>query len=208
MTVQERILAGKLYRGGDDPSITEAFRRCRRLLRLFNATTEEQPEERVRLLRELFGTVGDGIYIEPSFRCDYGCNIHVGKNFYANFDCVILDVASVTIGDDVMLGPHVDIYTATHPIDPDIRASGLELGLPVRIGDKVWIGGQTVVTPGVTIGEGAVIAAGSVVTKEIPAKVIAGGVPCRVIREITAEDTRYWEEERRDYERYMRGGQA
>lgn len=132
------------------------------------------------------------IYFEPPFYCEYGKHISVGENFYANIGCTILDVGKVTIGDNVMFGPHVCIYTAGHPIHPESRNSGYEYGIPVNIGNNVWIGGSTAVLPGVTIGDNAVIGAGSVVTKDIPANVIAVGNPCRVLREITDADRQYY----------------
>ena len=145
------------------------------------------------------GSAGEGSYIEPPFHCDYGSNIHVGKNFYANFDCIILDPARVTIGDDVMLAPRVGIYTATHPIDPAVRNEGLEYALPVTIGDNVWIGAHAVVNPGVSIGSNTVIGSGSVVTRDVPEGVVAAGNSCRVIRAITEEDARYWAQRKQEY---------
>lgn len=132
----------------------------------------------------------------PPFHCDYGKNIEVGENFFANYNCIILDVAKVTIGKNVMFAPNVSIYTAGHPIHPDSRNSGYEYGIPVTIGDNVWIGGSVVINPGVTIGNNVVIGSGSVVTKDIPDNVIAVGNPCRVIREITEEDRKYYYKDR------------
>ncbi len=122
------------------------------------------------------------MYIEPAFRCDYGSNIFVGENFYANFDCVILDVCRVTIGDDCLLGPRVSIFTATHPVDPVLRRSGLEYGKPVRIGDNVWIGGNAVINPGVRLGNNVVVASGAVVVKDVPDNVVVGGNPARILK--------------------------
>lgn len=139
------------------------------------------------------------LYIEPPFHCDYGCHISVGEWFYANYDCIMVDVCKVKIGDNVMFGPRVGIYTAGHPIDAEIRNTGLEFGAPVTIGDNVWVGGSVVINPGVTIGNNVVIGSGSVVTKDIPDNVVAVGNPCRVLREITEEDKRYWEEKRKEY---------
>ena len=135
---------------------------------------------RVNLLQKLF----DDFLIEQPFNCDYGYNIRIGENFYANVGCTILDVAPVTIGDNVMLAPNVNIYTAGHPLDAEIRNSGLEYAYPVNIGNNVWIGGNVTIVPGVTIGANTVIGAGSVVTKDIPANVVAVGNPCRVVRKI------------------------
>ncbi|CAH0120779.1 MULTISPECIES: sugar O-acetyltransferase [unclassified Paenibacillus] len=182
-TEKEKMLAGELYYGFD-PELTEERQRARRLTRLFNSTVETETEERTRILKELFGSTGDSIYIEPNFRCDYGYNIHVGDNFYANFDCVILDVNEVRIGKNAFLAPGIHIYTAGHPLDAETRNTGLEYGKPVTIGDNVWIGGGSIINPGVTIGDNVVIGSGSVVTKDIPSNVVAAGNPCRVIKKL------------------------
>ena len=163
-TEREKMLAGELYNAGD-AELCAARARARRLCRAFNTTPEED------------------IYVESDFKCDYGCNIHVGENFYANFDVVILDCCEVHIGKNCMLAPRVCIYTATHPLDPYERNEiGLEYGKPVTIGDNVWIGGSAVINPGVTIGDNAVIASGSVVTKSVPAHTVVGGNPAHVLR--------------------------
>ena len=175
------MLAGEPYLASD-PGLVEERRNARRLTRLYNATTEDEAWRRREILVELLGSTGEKCEIEPPFRCDYGSLIHLGDNFYANFGCVILDCNLVTIGRDVKFGPGVHIYAATHPADPAERASGRELGLPVTIGDGVWVGGGSIILPGVTIGDGTTIAAGSVVAKSIPARVVAAGVPCRVLR--------------------------
>ncbi|WP_066891658.1 sugar O-acetyltransferase [Clostridium nigeriense] len=198
MTEKERMLSEKLYIANDSELKADA-KKSRMLTRLFNNTTEEQQKYRVELLKELFEKTGESIYIEPPFRCDYGSNISVGNNFYANFDCVILDVCKVEIGENVMFAPKVCIYTAGHPIDAEIRNSGLEFGKSVKIGNNVWIGGSAVINPGVTIGDNVVIGSGSVVTKDIPDNVIAVGNPCRVLREITEEDKIYWEKQKEEY---------
>ncbi|MDE7432649.1 MAG: sugar O-acetyltransferase [Lachnospiraceae bacterium] len=200
MTEKELMLAGKLYTAFDE-ELKADCRRSRQLTRLFNNTTEEQGEYRTQLLKELFKKTGENLYIEPPFRCDYGSNITVGENFYANFDCIILDVNEVIIGDNVLFAPRVCVYTAGHPIDADIRNSGVEFGTKVVIGNNVWIGGSTVINPGVTIGDNVVIGSGSVVTKDIPEGVVAAGNPCRVIRKIMDADRQFWEkqvEERND----------
>lgn len=198
MTEKEKMLAGKLYIAQDEELATDN-RKGRRLTRLFNRTTEEELEYRDTLLKELFESTGEKLYIEPPFHCDYGCHISVGEWFYANYDCIMVDVCKVKIGDNVMFGPRVGIYTAGHPIDAEIRNTGLEFGAPVTIGDNVWVGGSVVINPGVTIGNNVVIGSGSVVTKDIPDNVVAVGNPCRVLREITEEDKRYWEEKRKEY---------
>ena len=180
MTEKEKMLAGELY-DCRDPQLREEAKRAQRLCRLFNATTEEQKEKRQELLKELFGGTGEHIHIEPPFHRDYGCNTYVGENFYANFDCIILDVAEVHIGNNCLLAPRVCIFTATHPLDAELRNTGLEYGKPVTIGNNVWIGGNTVINPGVTIGDNVVIGSGSVVTKDIPSNCVAVGNPCRVL---------------------------
>ena len=200
MTEKERMLSEKLYIPMDEALAADCAR-SRRLVRLINGTTEEQAEYRVQLFKELFGRTGENLWVEPPFHCDYGCHISVGENFYANFDCIILDVCDVTIGDNVFLAPRGCIYTAGHPIDAGVRRRQLEYGKKVVIGNDVWVGGNTVINPGVTIGDNVVIGSGSVVTKDIPSGVIAAGNPCRVLRPITEEDTRYWEELEREYRR-------
>jgi maltose O-acetyltransferase len=172
-----------LYRASD-PELVALRRRARRLTRLFNQTTEEETERRLQLLTELFGRVGAGIEVEPPFACDYGDNIHAGDGLYLNFGCVILDCARVDIGRNVQLGPGVHVYTAHHPTDPAERATGLELASPVRIGDNVWIGGGSIICPGVSIGDGSTVGAGSVVVRDVPAGVVAAGNPCRVLRRL------------------------
>ena len=200
MTEKERMLSEKLYIPMDEALAADCAR-SRRLVRLINGTTEEQAEYRGAAFKELFGRTGENLWVEPPFHCDYGCHISVGENFYANFDCIILDVCDVTIGDNVFLAPRVCIYTAGHPIDAGVRRRQLEYGKKVVIGNDVWVGGNTVINPGVTIGDNVVIGSGSVVTKDIPSGVIAAGNPCRVLRPVTEEDTRYWEELEREYRR-------
>lgn len=181
-TEREKMLAGDLYNAGD-PELVAMRTRARRLTRAFNATTEEEGERRTELLHELFGALDSG-FIEPPFFCDYGTHIRAGKNFFMNFDCCILDCAEVVIGDNVMCGPKVQIYTAYHPLQASERTKGPELAAPIRIGNNVWLGGGAIICPGVTIGENTTIGAGSVVTKDIPANVFAAGNPCRVIRQL------------------------
>ncbi|MBO0486494.1 sugar O-acetyltransferase [Vagococcus fluvialis] len=203
-TEKEKMLAEDLYRASS-PELREDARKSRQLTRLFNETTEEQQEYRKTLLKEMFKATGENIYIEPPFRCDYGTNTTIGNNFYANFDCVFLDVAPIVIGENVMFGPKVNLLTPGHPIDAVIRNSGLEFGKKITIGDNVWIGGNAVVNPGVTIGNNTIIGSGSVVTKDIPDNVIAAGNPCKIIREITNEDKVYWEEEQQKYWAEVKG---
>lgn len=182
MTEKEKMLAGELYNGMDPDLVAERMK-ARMLLRSFNNSRPDELEWRENLLRDLLRAEGR-IWIEPPFYCDYGFNISVGDNFYANFDCVILDVCAVTIGCDVLLAPKVQIYTATHPVDPELRRAGQEFGKPVSIGSSVWIGGGAIICPGVTIGSGSVIGAGSVVTRDVPEGVVAAGNPSRIIRPV------------------------
>lgn len=199
-TQRERMINGELYyTGASDKELQELFMRSRRLTREYNQTTELEQEKRLSLLKELLGKTGEKLYIEPNFKCDYGAHITVGERFYANFDCIMLDVCPITIGDKTMFGPRVSLLTASHPIDADVRTSGLEYGAPITIGNKVWLGGGVIVNPGVMIGDNCVIGSGSVVTKDIPANSVAVGNPCRVIRSITQEDKDYWEEQARRY---------
>ena len=180
---KEKMLAGELYLAFGEELFNER-QHAKKLCRNFNATTEEQMPERLALLHELLGSCGKNAFIEPSFRCDYGYNIHVGDNFYANYDLIILDVCEVRIGHNCMIAPRVSIFTAAHPLDAETRISGLEFGKPITIGDNVWIGGHVVINPGVTIGSNVVIAAGAVVTKDVPDNVVVAGVPAKVIRQL------------------------
>lgn len=182
-TEKEKMLSGELYNAFDETLVKER-EKARKLTRIFNGTVETDYEERTKILKELLGSMGEKIYIESNFRCDYGYNIHVGENFYANFDCVILDVCKVQIGDNCLMAPGVHIYTATHPINPYERIAGPEYGKPIEIGNNVWIGGRVIINPGIKIGNNAVIASGSVVTKDIPDNVVVGGNPARVIKEV------------------------
>jgi maltose O-acetyltransferase len=183
---KEKMIAGELYLPSD-PQLTADRMRCRELLRAFNAGDPADGERRTKLLQALLGRAWLDTDIEPPFHCDYGYNIRVGSRFYANFLCVILDPAAVEIGDDVFFGPGVHVYTATHPVDAVERIRGPELARPVRIGSRVWIGGGSIILPGVSIGDGTTIGAGSVVTRDVPAGVVAAGNPCRVLRALSAE---------------------
>ena len=162
-----------------------------------NAIPPIEVSRRNDLYKELLGSFGSKFLIETPFHCDYGYNIHIGENFYSNYNLVILDCAEVTIGDNVMIAPNVGIYTAGHPIDAENRNSGLEYAIPVTIGNNVWIGGHVVINPGISIGDNAVIGSGSVLTKDIPANVIAAGNPCNVIREITEDDKHFYFKKRK-----------
>jgi maltose O-acetyltransferase len=176
---REKMIAGELYRASD-PELVAANLRAQELLARYNATAPADAAARDALLRELFGGVGDGSTVKPRFSCDYGFNIRAGRNLFVNYDCVFLDVAPIDIGDDVQIAPAVQILTATHPLDPAVRRSGLEGGRPIRIGHNVWIGGGAIVLPGVTVGDDAVIGAGSVVTRDVPAGAVVVGNPARV----------------------------
>ena len=184
-TEKQKMLAGELYDSSDEELARERLH-ARRLTRMFNSTFENEHTNRHALLKQLFGSLPGEVVVEPPFYCDYGYNIHVGERFYANFDCVILDVCEVRIGRGCLLGPGVHIYTATHPLGPEKRAEGKEYGKPVRIGNNVWIGGRAVILPGVSIGDNAVIAAGAVITANVPDNVLAAGNPA-VIRKRLAD---------------------
>ena len=183
LTEKQRMLRGELYLA-NDPELVAARLRTRVLLHRYNASSPEAVAERRVLLLELFGKLGERFEIEPPFFCDYCWNITAGDNLYMNAGCVVLDCAAISIGANVLIGPGVHIYAATHPTDPAIRRTGRELAAPVLIGDDVWIGGSAVLCPGVAIGDGTTIAAGSVVVRDIPAGVVAAGNPCRVIRPV------------------------
>lgn len=178
-----------------DRAVMEEQKRTRKILYRLNTVDPSDFDEIGRLVKELFGK-SDKAFVNPPFYCDYGFHIETGKNFFANYNCTIIDVARVTIGDNCQFAPNVSIYTAGHPVHPDSRNSLYEYGIGVSIGDNVWIGGSTVILPGVHIGSNTVIGAGSVVTKDIPDWVVAAGNPCKVIRKITEEDRRYYYKDR------------
>ena len=178
-----------------DESVMEEQKACRRILQRLNTVDRSDFSEIGKIVKELLGKSEDA-FINPPFYCDYGSHIEVGKNFFANYNCTIIDVAKVKIGDNCQMAPNVAIYTAGHPLHPVSRSSMYEYGISVTIGDNVWIGGNTVIMPGVHIGNNTVIGAGSVVTKDIPDWVVAVGNPCRVIRQITEEDKKYYYKDR------------
>ncbi len=182
-TEKEKMIDGEIY-NATDPQLTKDRENARAITRLYNQTLETEHDRRIELLKNLFGSTDANLYIEPSFRCDYGYNIHVGNNFFVNFNCVILDVCEVRIGDNCFIAPGVHIYTATHPLNPFERNNWIEYGKPVTIGNNVWIGGGAIINPGVTIGDNVVIASGSVVTKDVPNDVVVGGNPARFIKQI------------------------
>lgn len=183
-TEKQKMLAGELYLA-DDPELALENKRTSSLLRIYNSTTEEQQEQRQQILQKLFAKVGKKVTIVPPFHCDYGSNIYAGNVLYMNYGCVILDCNTVHIGENVLCGPYVQIYTAYHPTEPEIRLSGKELAAPVKIGNNVWIGGSAIICPGVTIGDHTTIGAGSVVVKDLPENVVAAGNPCRIIRHLS-----------------------
>lgn len=179
---KEKMLGGELY-NPLDLQLRGERRDARLLFEALNASRDDQGKQRRQLIRKLIPEGGQTAWIQPPFFCDYGYNITLGENVFFNFNCVVLDVAKVTIGARTLFGPAVQIYTASHPMDAKQRSTGLELGLPITIGEDAWIGGGAILCPGVTIGDRTVIGAGSVVTKNIPSDVFAAGNPCRVIRE-------------------------
>lgn len=188
MTEKEKALAGMLYDANYNEEMAKERLVCKDLCSEYNDLKPSRTEERKALLKKIIGKTGETFWIEPSFWCDYGYNIEIGENFYANHNLVILDGAKVTFGDNCFIAPNCGFYTAGHPLDVEQRNQGLEIAWPITVGDNVWIGGNVVVLPGVTVGNNTVIGSGSVVTKDIPSGVVAAGNPCRVIREITEAD--------------------
>ena len=181
------MIAGEFYQAMGK-ELMEERQYAKEQLFQYNNLEPSKIKARNQILKKLFGKTTSRFFIEPPFRCDYGYNIYLGDNFYANYNLIILDCAPVYIGDNVMIGPNVSLFTAGHPVHPEPRTAGWEFAKPIAIGDNVWIGGHTVINPGVTIGKNTVIGSGSVVTKDIPENVVAAGNPCRVIREITDAD--------------------
>ncbi|MFC5408550.1 sugar O-acetyltransferase [Larkinella bovis] len=186
-TEKEKMLAGELY-DALDPQLTQERIRTRLLIKELNDSREDQPENRMRILQALMPRAGAGLWLQPPFYCDYGSHIVTGENVFFNFNCVVLDVTTVTIGRRTLFGPNVQLYTATHPTDWKVRASGLESAKPIVIGEDVWVGGSAIICPGVSIGDRTIIGAGSVVTRDIPPDVFAAGNPCRVIRSLTPDE--------------------
>lgn len=191
MNQRERMLAGLPYKAWLD-GLEEERIACKQKIYEFNHLPPTEQDKILELLKQLLGKTGEHVWIEAPFHCDYGWNIEVGENFFANYNLTLLDVGKITIGKNAQIAPNVSIYTAGHPIHPDSRNTGYEYGIPVTIGDNVWIGGNAVILPGVTVGNNVVIGAGSIVSKDIPDNVIAAGNPCRVIREITDDDRKYY----------------
>lgn len=197
-TEKEKMLSGRLYKCDDE--LKREMSLARKITRAYNETGVEEEEKRAEILQKLFKHAGKESYIEPPFHCDYGSHISVGDNFYANFNCIMLDVADIKIGDHVFFGPGVSIYTAGHPIYAPVRNELLEFGKEVTIGDDVWIGGNVTINPGVHIGNNVVIGSGSVVTGDIPDGVVAVGNPCRILRRISDSDKQYWEEKKEEHD--------
>lgn len=191
---KENMLAGKLYRV--DQELSNLMSDNKKKIAQFNQATSD--DEQNRLIQTIIPNSEDSIHIEAPFHCDYGDHIHLGNNFYANYDCIMLDVNHISIGNNVLLGPRVSLYTAGHPLSSAVRNSGLEFGKSITIGDNAWVGGNTIINPGVKIGCNTVIGSGSVVTKDIPDNVIAAGNPCRVIRKITEQDELNWQTQARE----------
>lgn len=177
---KQKMLAGDLYRAVSDELAADAVR-ADRLLRAYNATGADQAGRRIALLMTLLGAVDETVVLRPPFHCDYGFNIRIGRGTFVNFGAVFLDVVSITIGDHCQIGPSVQLYTADHPRDSDLRRAGYESGRPIAIGDNVWIGGGSIVLPGVTIGNNAIVGAGSVVTRDVPPGATVAGNPARVL---------------------------
>lgn len=196
MNQKKRMLAGLPYKAWLDGLSEERLENQKRIYR-YNHLPPEEWDQLDTLLREILGKAGKVVHIMPPFHCDYGYNIEVGENFFANYNFTVLDVGPVRIGDNAQIAPNVSIYTAGHPVHPDSRNSGYEYGIGITIGDNVWIGGNACILPGVTIGNNVVIGAGSVVTRDLPDNVIAAGNPCRVVRQITEEDRAFYFKDRR-----------
>ena len=186
MHEKEKMMTSRAYLASD-PQLRAERQHAKEVYYDYNTHFQAEPERCHQRLAQLLCTEHP-FYIEAPFRCDYGYNLRIGKHFYANFGLVVLDGAPITIGDNVLCGPNVQLYTASHPLDASLRSAGWEISFPITIGNNVWLGGNVVVTPGVTIGDNSVIGAGSVVTRDIPDNVVAAGNPCRILRAITVED--------------------
>lgn len=191
MTEKEKMLAGRPYKSMGK-ELTDERLTAHELTYDFNHSRPSEMEKRNEIILKLFENIGKNFYINPPFYCDYGYNISVGDNFYANFNCIFMDCAQITIGNNVFIAPNVGIYTAGHPIHYEPRNAEIEYAFPIKIGSNVWIGASVIICPNVSIGDNVVIGAGSVVTKDIPSNTIAMGNPCKVIREITDEDKNYY----------------
>lgn len=188
----KQMLLGELYLAS---GITQPNRSVhgKKLAQQINQLPIDDKKNIVKLEKQLLGGHGEHLYMNPPIHVDYGKHIYVGENFYCNMECIFLDVNTITFGDDVLIGPRVGFYTAGHPIDPEVRKTGLEFGLPITVGNNVWIGGNAIILPGITIGDNAIIGAGSVVTKSVEANTMVAGNPAKVIRSVTEADTIKWQ---------------
>ncbi|CDI46490.1 sugar O-acetyltransferase [Lactococcus lactis] len=195
----QEMLLGNLYLAGNILPENKSIH-GKKIIQKINNTPIEEKETIVALERQVFGETGDNLYVTPPFQVDYGRHVEIGNNFYANMDCIFLDINKIKIGNNVMVGPRVSFYTAGHPIDPQIRIEELEFGLPITVEDNVWIGGSATILPGVTIGKNSIIAAGAVVTKDVAANTIFGGNPAQLIRAINEEDNHYWNKKKEEYQ--------
>lgn len=195
----QEMLLGNLYLAGNILPENKSIH-GKKIIQKINNTPIEEKETIVALERQVFGETGGNLYVTPPFQVDYGRHVEIGNNFYANMDCIFLDVNKIKIGNNVMVGPRVSFYTAGHPIDPQIRIEELEFGLPITVEDNVWIGGSATILPGVTIGKNSIIAAGAVVTKDVAANTIFGGNPAQLIRAINEEDNHYWNKKKEEYQ--------
>ena len=196
MTIAEKMQNGDLYLPSDD-ALLERQRQCLEILYDFNTTRPSELQKRTEILRRLLAEIGNDCYIEPPLHANWGCHTHLGHHVYANFNLTLVDDGDIFIGNYVMFGPNVTLATAGHPIMPQLRQEGMQFNIPIRIGNNVWIGAGTIVLPGVTIEENTVIGAGSVVTKDIPANVVAVGNPCKILREIGERDNIYYYKDRK-----------
>ncbi|KAF9114340.1 hypothetical protein BGX27_011160 [Mortierella sp. AM989] len=205
---KQRMLDAKVY-NPSDPLLVYERARARDLMRVYNSSTANTPEELVKRQSILHlltrGKMGTGCWIEPPFNCDYGCNITMGNNVYMNFNCVVLDCGYVDIGDNVFFAPNVQVFGAAHPINPLTRSKGVEFGMPIKIGNDVWVGGGAIICPGVTIGDGVTIGAGSVVTKNVPPYTVVGGNPAKILKVLDREEC---QKEDREYEELKALGKA
>ena len=191
MTIREKMKNGLLYTDMGE-GLEEERMNCKELIYDYNLTRPSQTIERKEILKKLLGTTGDNFFIEPPLHMAYGKNTHIGENFYANFNLVIVDDGDVYIGDNVMIAPNVTISPTGHPVEPETRKLGMQFSIPIRIGNNVWIGSNSVILPGVSIGDNSVIGAGSIVTKDIPSNVVAVGNPCKVLRPIDENDKKFY----------------
>lgn len=196
MNAKERMKSGKIYFCTDEELAKEQLRRLDRLYD-FNQTRPSEMPKRMALLKEILAEVGENCYVEPPLHANWGCHTHFGNNVYANFNLTLVDDTDIYVGDGVLFGPNVVVAVAGHPVDPDLRRKVAQFNLPVHIGNNVWIGAGAIILPGITIGDNSVIGAGSVVTKDVPANVVAVGNPCRVLREIGGHDREYYWRDRK-----------